>query len=128
MVIAKKEKVATESKFLRDNAEIGLCVKRSLLLSLVKRNPKNGVKVRQAQKAKRSYVNHSHALPKTRCGNEVVPPRPSRKSILNEPKRPKKRGCHLRKRNGMTNRSGPYIGKKNMAIASESFVKSCRDK
>jgi len=122
-VAAKKEKIRIEIKFFRSGAGNGLVVKRSFFFSPIKRMPKNGVRVRLAQNAKRSYVNHSQALPKKMRGRGVVPPSPSRKRMVNEMSKPRKRRCHLRKRNGIIARSGPYNGKKKMASASRSVKK-----
>src|SRR5215204_929471 len=106
-VTVKIKKIRAEIKFFRNVTGFSLDVKRSFFLSPIKNIPKNGVRVRQAQNAKRSYVSHSQASPKKRRGSGVVPPRPSRKKMLKEMSRPTKRCGHLRNRNGMIATSGP---------------------
>src|SRR3989304_5862266 len=41
---------------------------------LIKQMPRQGTSIKLAQKAKRSYVNHSQPLPKSSWGSGVVPP------------------------------------------------------
>src|SRR5574341_1676868 len=108
----------------------GLCVAatRNFLLSPTKSIPKNGVNVRLAQNAKRSYVSHSQEFPKKRRGSGVVPPRPRRKRTTKEMNKPMNRGCQFRKRKGIKINRGPYIGKKKTASASGSVKKLCRER
>src|SRR5512132_3754981 len=127
-VSVRKEKVRAETKFLRSPAAVGLEVSRCFFFHPIKRIPKNGVSVRHAQNAKRSYVSHSQARPKKRRGKGVVPPSPRRNKISKETSRPQKRGCHFRTKNGRMARKGPYRGKKKIANASGSLKKLCRDR
>ncbi len=107
VVKARREKTRTGIKLFRNG--MGPILKRflQLRLILIRKIPKNGVRVRQAQNAKRSYVNHSHAFPRKIRGSGVVPPSPNRNRMVNEIKSPLKRAGHLRISNGIIKVKGP---------------------